>query len=235
MPSLAATKIADHDTVAFSVSTPRKGWSRDWIEVQEEERRRISHELHDDLGQRLALIEIRLDQLGHGSLPPEVVTGLKNVKFMIGEMDRDIHRICYELYPVVLEKLGLIAGLRSLCSDFSEASGVTTTFEHRDIPEYVAKNASLCLYRVAQEALHNITKHSRAQSAQVSLIGTAEGLEITIVDSGVGFDPFLSRTRRGLGLVTIAERVQSVGGSCSIHSSPGLGTEVRAMIYAVTD
>ena len=201
------------------------------MEVQEEERRRISQELHDDLGQRLALLEIRISQFELRYLPADILLGLKALRDLVGEMDRDIHRICYELYPVVLEKLGLIVGLTSLCRDFSEMSGVSTFFHHESIPKHVPKNVSLCLYRVAQEGLHNISKHAKVKEAKVSLRGTAEGVEIVVADSGNGFDPFVNRARTGLGLVTMEERVLSIGGHCSIHSSPGLGTEVRAGVY----
>lgn len=236
MSSLVAENTAPTKKIASVRSVSRRrGSSRDLIEVQEGERRRISQELHDDLGQRLALIEIRIDQLEHRGLPPDVVTGLESVKILIEEMDRDIHRICYELYPVVLDKLGLVAGLASLCRDFSEASGISTSFDHRDVPARVAENVSLCLYRLVQEALHNVSKHSRADRASVSLAGTKESLQIAIVDSGVGFDPFVNRNRSGLGLTTIADRVQSVGGYCSIHSSPGFGTEVRATVCTIAD
>jgi signal transduction histidine kinase len=232
MPTQATKTVVETSAIAFTLSTVESGdWSKDLIAIQEGERRRISQELHDDLGQRLALLEIKIDQLEHRGLPPDVAKGLRNVKSLIGEMDRDIHRICYELYPVVLEKLGLVAGLDSLCRDFSEVSGIETTFEHNKVPKHVDENASLCLYRVAQEALHNISKHSGSKRALVSLKQTDIGLQIVIADFGIGFDPFQGPPRKGLGLTTIAQRVRGAGGHCSIHSTPGVGTEVYAILY----
>ncbi len=212
-------------------TSPRRRWVSDLLAVQEGERRRISQELHDDLGQRLALLEIKVHQLEKRYLPADVTEELRNVREMIGEMDRDIHRICYELYPVVLEKLGLVVALKSLCRDFSGSSGILTIFEHENVPHPLPKNVSLCLYRVAQEALHNVSKHAGGKDARISLRCVEDGLEIAIVDFGSGFDPLSIRTRRGLGLTTIEERVTGVGGRCSIRSAPGLGTEVRAVVY----
>jgi signal transduction histidine kinase len=206
-------------------------WAKDLMEVQEGERRRISQELHDDLGQRLALLEIKIDQLEDQYLPDDVAQGLKSVKLLIGEMDRDIHRICYELYPVVLEKLGLVAAMTGLCQDFSEMSGVSIDFDHENIPKRVSNNVSLCLYRVTQEALHNVCRHAKAKKAKVSLRRTAHGIELVVLDSGRGFDLFLARARKGLGLTTMEERIRRAGGRCFIRSSPGSGTEVKAVVY----
>lgn len=200
------------------------------MEMQEEERRRISQELHDDLGQRLALIGIQIDQLEHECVSPEIVKGLQMVRERIGEMDRDVHRICYRLHPVVLEKLGLVVAVESFCREFSESSGIQLGFVHSDLPKNMSKNLSLCAYRLVQEALHNVSKHANARQAKVSLRGTASGLEITVRDSGCGFDPFLARAHGGLGLVSMEERVRKVGGRCAIRSQAGVGTEVFATI-----
>jgi signal transduction histidine kinase len=210
--------------------SPTRIWVSELIGVQEEERRRISQELHDDLGQRLALLTIKIHQLEQKHLSADVAEGLKTIKDLIGDIDLDIHRICYQLYPVVLEKLGLLVALRSLCQDFSESSNIETVFNYEKVPEHLPRNAALCLYRVAQEALHNIYKHARTKKASVSLRGTAEGLEAVIIDFGAGFNPLSMRKKQGLGLITMEERVLSVGGRCSIRSSPGLGTEVRVVI-----
>jgi signal transduction histidine kinase len=229
LPSSEHSMESDLQTeIAMLAST---SWTKDLMEAQEEDRRRISQELHDDLGQRLALLEIKIDQLEVNFLPAEVAKGLKNVKELIGEMDRDIHRICYELYPVVLQKLGLVTAMRGLCQDFSEISGMSITFDHENIPKRLSNNVSLCLYRVTQEALHNVSRHAKAKEAKVSLRRSAEGIELVVLDAGRGFDPFQARARKGLGLTTMEERIRSAGGRCFIRSSPGLGTEVKAIVY----
>ena len=205
-------------------------WAKDIFEMQEQERRRISQELHDDLGQRLALLEIKIEQLNKCPLG-DVTNGLKVLRSLIAEMDEDMHRICYELYPVVLEQMGLVVALTSLCRDFSESSGISISFQHKNVPEKPSKRVSLCLYRVVQEALHNVSKHAHAKEAKITLRATSEGLEACVIDSGTGFDPFMTRASKGLGLTTIRERVRSIGGRCWIVSSPGTGTAVKALIY----
>lgn len=224
------TVIHSHNARFSAAPSTRRSWARDLIGVQEEERRRISQELHDDLGQRLALLEIKLHQLEQNCMPANIAEGLKTVRDFVAELDRDIHRICYELYPVVLEKLGLLGALRCLCREFSESNGISITFEHEELSRHLPGNIAMCLYRVTQEALHNVFKHAKAKKATVSLRQTAEGVEIAIVDHGVGFDPVLIRARKGLGLTTIGERVLGVGGHFSIRSSPGSGTEVRVIV-----
>jgi signal transduction histidine kinase len=233
MSNLAAKRVIHPRNVGFSAaaSSPRRNWARDLIGVQEEERRRISQELHDDLGQRLALLEIKIHHLERNCLPTDVTKGLRAVRDIVADLDRDIHRICYELYPVVLEKLGLIVALRCLCRDFSESSEILTVFDHQKVPQKLPENISLCLYRVTQEALQNVSKHAKAKKVSVSLRGIAAGLEVVVMDFGTGFDPLSIRARKGLGLITIEERVRCAGGSFSIRSSPGMGTEVRVMVH----
>ncbi len=199
------------------------------FERQEQDRLRISQELHDDFGQRLAVLEIQLSQLEAKCGCQETAKGLRLVRDRVREMDQDVHRICCQLYPVVLEKLGLAIALESLCREFSQ-SGLRAQFSHEDCPATIAKPVSLCLYRVVQEALHNVSKHSKAKSAKVSLRGHSGRLEVVIEDNGVGFDPATTRLG-GLGLSSIAERVKQAGGKISITSAAGAGTKVKAVFY----
>lgn len=204
-------------------------WRGNAMEVQEQDRRRISQELHDDLGQRLALLEIQLTQLADKCSCEETVKGLRSVRERIGELDQDLHRICCQLYPVLLEKLGLITAVKSLCREFSQ-SGIKAEFIHENCPTTVSKSVSLCLYRVIQESLHNVAKHSKAKAAKVILRGSSGRLEAIIEDAGVGFDAGQIRPA-GLGLSSIEERVRRSGGRISIASTPGMGTQVRAVFY----
>jgi signal transduction histidine kinase len=208
---------------------PRQSkWNGSVIEMQEQERLRISQELHDHLGQRLALLEIKLSQLEDNCVCEQTAKGLSLVREQVGEIDRDVHRICWKLYPVLLEKLGLIVALQALCREFCQL-GIKTEFIHGRCPTTVEKTTSLCLYRVVQEALHNVAKHARAKHAKVFLKGSAGRLEVSIEDSGVGFDRDHITNHSGLGLSSIEERVRRAGGRASICSTPGLGTIVRAV------
>ena len=204
------------------------------IQVWEEERRRISRELHDDLGQRLALLEMQIDRLEQKCASQDIVMGWRTLRQSVGEMDRDLHRMCFELHPVVLDQLGLAAALKSFCREFSEYSGVQATFVSENVPRNLPGKVSLCLFRVVQEALHNVSTHAKAREATVTLRGTAGGLEVTIDDSGIGFDAAAALARGGLGLVSMKERVLGVGGRYSVESS-GMGTVVRAVVPGVRE
>jgi signal transduction histidine kinase len=205
-------------------------WNGSAIEMQEQERLRISQELHDDLGQRLALLEIQLSQLEDKCICAETAKGLSLVRERVEEMDREVHRICCQLYPAVLEKLGLTVALKSLCREFCQL-GIKTEFVQEHPPLNVDKTISLCLYRVVQEALHNVLKHAKATSARVLLKGSSGRLDVTIEDSGVGFDRESINAKPGLGLNSIEERVKRAGGRVSICSTPGFGTKIKASFY----
>jgi signal transduction histidine kinase len=216
------------------ISLPSLSWKRtskgSVIDRLEEDRLRIAQELHDDLGQRLALLEIQLAQLEDKCPAPETVKGIRSLRERLREMDDDVHRICCQLYPVVLEKCGLLVALKSLCRDFSQ-SGICADFTHQDCPPIIPRSVSLCVYRVAQEALNNISKHARTNYAKVSLRGSRGRLEVAVEDTGVGFDPSFVRNTSGLGLASIEERVKRAGGRSYVRSTPGVGTEVRVCFY----
>jgi signal transduction histidine kinase len=200
------------------------------IETLEQDRLRISQELHDDLGQRLALLEIQLTQLEDNCSCPETTRGLNSMRERVREMDRDVHRICCQLYPVLLEKFGLAVALKSLCRDFSQL-GIDAEFVEENCPKTIGQSVSLCLYRVVQEALHNVSKHAKTKHAKVSLRGSSSRIEVIIRDEGVGFDRVVMKSTQGLGLASIEERVRRSGGRSSIHSIPEIGTEVKAVFY----
>jgi len=201
------------------------------MESQEKELRLISQELHDDLGQRLALLQMQISQLEHQCESGDIVTGLRTLRESVDEMDRDLHRICYRLYPVILDQLGLTVALEALCREFSKFSGIPTTFiNDESLPKHLARDVSLCLYRLVQEALHNVSKHSGARWATVTLRGSTSALEVEVKDSGNGFDPDALQAERGLGLASMEQRVQRIGGRYDICSRPGLGTAVKAVL-----
>jgi signal transduction histidine kinase len=228
MASLALNDVLDR-----SASVPdhfvRETVHGNVLQMQEEDRHRISRELHDDFGQRFALLEIQLSHLADNCACTDTLTGLRSARAMIGEMDHCIHRICYQLYPVLLEHLGLIAALKSLCDEFSQL-GLRIEFMHEKCPAIVPEALSLCLYRVVQEALHNTLKHAKVKRAKVSLRGSSGRLGVVIEDSGIGFDPSLLGGKAGLGLISIQERVRGSGGRSSICSVHGVGTAVRAVL-----
>ncbi len=196
------------------------------LEAQEEERRRISRELHDDLNQRLAMLAVEVGEL-EANIPISgnaVRAQLQSVENRINALSDDVRRTAYQLHPSVLEHLGLVEALESYCADFSKQETVKVAFKQRNVPKHIPPAIALCLYRVTQECLRNVAKHAATSRASVVLAGIKAGLTLTISDAGRGFDP--DSTKGGLGLVSIKERVMAAGGSLTIKTRPGDGTRV---------
>jgi signal transduction histidine kinase len=198
------------------------------IASQEAERQRIARELHDDVSQKLALLNNDVDQVASRIGDGEFRARLQEISGRAGEIATDLHNLSYELHPSKLQTLGLSAAIQSLCRDVSQQGGVDVAFTHDVLPREVDPSVSLCLYRIAQEALHNVLRHSRAQAAQVRLTSDGSSLALRIADSGDGFDPQAQHT--GLGLVSMSERVAFLNGQLTIDSAPGHGTRVHVRV-----
>jgi signal transduction histidine kinase len=200
------------------------------LATEEEERRRVSRELHDELGQRLALLEIQIEEMGRrlGS-DPDVAMGLGKLRTQVGEIADDVHRICHRLHPAILEHLGLIAAIRSYCEEYSTWSGVKTRFTHCGVFSKIPSNVALCIYRVVQEGLRNVSKHACATRALVVVRESGAGIQVMVKDFGRGF-VLRDAYTKGLGLTSLAERVRLAGGTCVIRSAPGRGTRVQASV-----
>jgi signal transduction histidine kinase len=147
----------------------------------------------------------------------------------VTELCKDVQRLAYQLHPSKLEELGLVTALRDFCTEIARQSGIQIRFRDYDVPESLPDETALCLYRVAQESLWNVVKHSGAREADVQLIGDEEGLRLRVTDSGSGFEAGAARAK-GLGLLSMRERLQLVGGSIEIESSPSKGTTIGATI-----
>jgi PAS domain S-box-containing protein len=198
------------------------------IAAQEAERKRIARDLHDDLSQKLALLSIDIEQIPRRT-QAELTDSVRDLSDRAAEIATDIHRLAYTLHPSKLESLGLVAALESICRDISRQHGLQVEFEHGDIPGDVPADIALCLYRIVQEALHNVIRHSGAHHALVELRATGDLLELHIADPGVGFEPS-ARGNGGIGLVSMRERVNFVGGQIAIHSAPGAGTRIGVRV-----
>ncbi len=200
------------------------------IDAQEEERKRISRELHDDINQKLALLAF--DTGGLVLAPPpsleEMKEPLRNLQTRVVRLSEDVRQISHRLHPSILEDLGLTAALRELCEEFSAREGIEVVFEQEAVPKALPVDVASCLYRVSQEALHNVIKHSRAKQARLKVSGSPEGIQLRIHDTGVGFDS--ESASHGLGIVSMKERVRLVQGEFSIHSQPGQGTTVEIFV-----
>ena len=205
---------------------------RKLIEAHEEERTWIARELHDDVNQRMALLAIELDRWNQ-QLPPSAVEFHDHIHHAIqrlSDIAKDIQALSHRLHSSKLEYLGLVVAAKSFCKELSEQQKVEIDFSHTAIPRSVPKEISLCLFRVLQETLQNAVKHSGVRHFKVELCGTEGEIQLTVSDLGVGFDPQDAIHRRGLGLISMRERMQLVGGEISINSHPGSGTTIHARV-----
>jgi PAS domain S-box-containing protein len=209
------------------------------IYAQEAERTRLARDLHDDLSQSLALLSIELEMFGQRE-PPErgpISARMREFSAQVKRLSSDVHRLSHELHPAKLEQLGLVAALRGFCEEFAVAREMAIEFADRSVPRAVPRDTALCLYRVAQEALQNVVKHSGAPAARVELDMEGNELRLVIADDGVGFNPKMMLANSSLGLISMGERVRFVHGLLSVESQAGRGTrvEVRVPIAGVDE
>jgi PAS domain S-box-containing protein len=202
------------------------------IHAQEQERSRIARELHDDFSQRLALLGISLGQLWK-DLPESQVgqrTGVLEILKGTKEMSSDLHSLSHQLHSSKLELVGLVSALSGLCKEMGEKYKIDIHFTKSGSLPKIAKDVELCLFRVTQEALNNVAKHSQSKGAQVELGANSMGVSLRVTDEGRGFEPDLSNPDAGIGLVGMRERLRLVGGRLSVKSELLRGTEIIAEV-----
>ncbi|HXB72651.1 MAG TPA: chemotaxis protein CheB [Candidatus Acidoferrales bacterium] len=200
--------------------------------AQEEERRRISRELHDDLTQRLASLAMDLGSLvaerpASAALLRKSLRSLQRRVVQAAEVTR---HIAHELHPSELDDLGLVAALRSFSEDFARREGIEVGFASHNVPKELKREIGSCLYKVTQESLQNIAKHAGAKLISVTLDGTADRIRLRVKDAGIGFRAESPATKVGLGILSMKERVELLHGTFGIMSQPGRGTEVTVEV-----
>jgi PAS domain S-box-containing protein len=206
--------------------------TRKLLEAQEQERKRIARELHDNISQRIALLAVGIEKL-KDDVPyqmPGVRDPVDEIHKQTLEIAKDVQDLSHELHSSKLEYLGLVSAMRGFCRDFSDKHKVEIAFESEGVDQAVPPEISLCLFRVMQEGLHNAFKHSGVRRFEVKLNGSPSEVRLAIRDSGVGFDPELARDAKGLGLISMQERVKIVNGTFSIKSRPQSGTELSVSV-----
>ena len=205
--------------------------SRRLIDAQEQERTRIARDLHDDIGQRLALLSVSLAGLAQRDddtpWPPGRTMELQR---QASEIAADLQALSHRLHSSRLELLGITAAMSHFCAEFADQHNATVDFEMHDLPDRLPSDVSLSLFRILQEALHNAVKHSGVLQFEVQLWGTRQEIHLVVRDQGKGFDVEAARTGRGLGLVSMEERAKLVNGALSIDSHPGRGTTIHARV-----
>jgi len=207
------------------------------IEAQEKERSRIARDLHDDICQRLALLSMEIEQANRSSNGSAMTAGgrLEEIRKHCSEIAGDVQSLSHQLHSSKLEYLGIVAAIRGFCSEFSKQHEVSVEFTDRNVPGDLPKDVSLCLFRIAQEALHNALKHSGVSQFSVEISGIADEIQLVVRDAGVGFDVEEAQKNRGLGLVSMQERVHLVQGRFSVESEPGKGTKILAVVPMVVE
>lgn len=202
------------------------------ITAQEEERSRIARELHDDISQRLALLAVELEilhQQGTESSERQAKC-FARLSAQINEISSDLHSMSHQLHPSKLEQLGLAVALKGLCREVSRKTECRIICTAYDIPALLDKEVALCLYRVAQEAIHNALKHSGAREVKVELKTTRGMIQLSVSDNGKGFEPDSEMQKCGLGLISMRERLRLVHGSLLIQAALFQGVTLEASV-----
>ena len=196
--------------------------------AQEEERRRMARELHDDLSQRLALLETKVVHLKrHVGTTQQALAEAERIREDVGTLSELVRNLSHRLHPSMLEDLGLEPALRALIEELEEAHGLAVRLAISRLPRSLPLECATALYRITQEALRNVVKHAPEALVTIQLSGSPDGLHLIIQDDGPGFDPETARATRGLGLVSMNERARLVGGATTVRTAPGSGTEVH--------
>ena len=202
------------------------------IEAQDEERKRIAREIHDDYNQRVAMLSLDLEQLAEdvGDSSGETSQQFHELFDRVSELGADLHSLSHRLHSSTLESLGLLAGLEAFCKEFAEQQGVQVDFVHENIPRGVPADAALCMFRITQEALRNIKRHSGANRAAVRLEQKNGRLHLSVSDHGSGFNSNKPPAECGIGIHSMEERLRLLGGKLEIQSRPMEGTRIDAWL-----
>ena len=206
------------------------------IHAQEEERSRIGRELHDHISQMLGILTIEIDQLRAEalSISPAIIDALDGVRQRASEITDDVHRLSHRLHSSTLDYLGLAPALQKLVSEFSQRHDIAISLSHVALPPSLPSEVSLCLFRIVEEGLSNVAKHSDARSGEVRVTGETNGIRLSVEDSGSGFDPAAIQKKAGLGFVSMQERLRVLRGTVRVDSAPARGTRIDVWIPTTT-
>jgi len=208
------------------------------LTVQDEERRRVSRDLHDDVNQRLGAIGLQLDSLCRRSpdSPMSVHRQIRAIRRQISELSDDVRQLAYRFHETTVEDLGLVAALQRYINDFVRRTGIKVRFTKPNIADPFPLRLATCLYRIVQESLGNVGLHAKASQVIIQFPLYPGAISLTIRDNGVGMD--LDEVRghsMGLGMLSMQERARLLNGSVDWHSKPGQGTEVVAYLPMVSE
>jgi PAS domain S-box-containing protein len=200
------------------------------INAQEQERIRLARELHDDFAQRVALVCIDIESLANVTNDSLSRKRLSDLKEEVERIGVDLHTLSHRLHSSRLEILGLAVSVKSFCEEYADRHRIRIDFSHKHLPTSIPPDTALALYRIVQETLRNVTKHSHALSAKVILAANSTALFLTVTDNGVGFDPSCISLAEGIGLRSVKERASMIGGSLEVKSRPMQGTQITVTV-----
>lgn len=210
--------------------------SSELINAEEQERRRIASELHDDFSQRLAVLSLGLENVDEATPAslPDVHKRLHELVRSTSELSTDLHTLSHQLHSSTLESLGLVPAVAALCKEFTANHEIRVDFTSVEIPRSINPDTALCVFRIVQEGLRNLQKHSGAEVATVYLRLIGDRLEVMVRDEGCGFDLHGLKKNEGLGMRSMEERARALGGKFEIHSESGKGTTLKVRLPLVT-
>jgi len=199
--------------------------------AQEEERARISRELHDGIGQELALLVTKMRNAGEAArTAEEMASELSHLTVQAEKIAALVRGISHDLHPAKLQYLGLPVAVESFCREFSKAYNIEVECNSHRTSRTPESTIALAIYRILQEALQNVVRHSGARRARVELASDSRGVVLNVSDSGKGFGTDDPHLHFGLGLLSMKERAYAVRGSITIRSEPGHGTRVEVFV-----
>jgi signal transduction histidine kinase len=201
--------------------------------AQEDERQRIARDLHDDIGQRIALVQIRVEGVrrqfageGDGRTAAELGAAIDEIV----KIADDLRTVAHRLHPSTIDDLGLPAALSQLANEFQTRQGKPAWVSVRDIPHDLSREVAIGLYRITQEALRNVTKHAGPAPVSIALMGGPASIDLSIRDAGKGFHFDKPGGHKGLGLISMAQRAELIGGTLELHSERGQGTRIHVRV-----
>jgi two-component system CheB/CheR fusion protein len=210
-----------------------RGLTGHLITGQEDERQRVARELHDDISQRLSVLEMQLHEMMTDPRKHLDRAPIETARAMVQSLSNDVRQISHRLHPAILQDLGLPAALRAMVQEFGERENMPATYTSQNLPEAWSPESATALYRIAQEALRNVSKHAGKTHVKVILSGSDHQLALRVMDFGQGFDQEADASPRGLGMISMQERARLAGGRLEVQSALGHGTTVTATVPLV--
>jgi signal transduction histidine kinase len=208
----------------------QQAFGRQLLDTQEQERRRISNELHDSLGQDLFMIKARVRAYRPENADASAREVLEGIESLVSESYAAMKRIAYDLRPYQLDKIGLSKTIEGMLTRVGETCEITFDMEIANVDPYFSPGAAINVFRIVQEAVNNVVRHAGAASASVSVARLGSAVEIVIADDGHGFDAAAAGAGSGFGLMGMRERALALGGSMSVRSRAGDGTRVSVTL-----